>query len=353
MAGVRLAGGENPMIFDNGMARPGPLPSAMQQGMARPTPWNENHTSGFVSDQVYTQQYVVRPNVSGWEKHLPVGVNMFVPKLDQRSGDFLDDTTPRSVLPLHAVNMMLARFYKNAQVTVQQINTGRLPGHPLKPYLDGVQEALWSGYYDTTNPETRRGDDFVNFHYLTAVGIMDRINYVGVQTTESVRAGSVSYASGTESVRAGSVSYASGDINAVSVHQGPCDMLNIFKDSWSGAECFFILKRIRVINPENERKEWGPFAFVPYALPPGFPTIPKDVLGYESVSGTYEDGYVIRVGTMLDIQGAVTSNDAFLQAWGIQQFSETKSKEEALAQVKNMPWCRFLRLPTYGQQWVV
>lgn len=336
MAGVRLAGGENPMIFNNGMARPGPLPSAMSQGMARQTPWNENHTSGFVSEQVYTQQYVVRPNVSGWEKHLPVGANMFMPKLDDPS-TVLDDTAPRSVLPLHAVNMMLARFYKHA---MDKWINGGFAGQSVINYFDMVPESGWAEFYDTTDSDTRRDADFVNLHYVTAIGIMDRINYVGVQTTEAARAGDLSYSKG--------------DINAVAVHQGPCDMLNIFRNSWNGGECFFILRRIRVKNSLTKQYDWGPFAFIPYVLQPGMPCIPKAELAYESVSGTMEEGYVIRVGKMLDMQGAVSNEntDAFFQSWGIQTFNETKSKQEALAQLTNMPWCRFLRLPTYGQQWV-
>lgn len=334
---LRLAGGENPLIFDNGMARPGPLPSAMNQGMARQTGWNENHTSGIVSEQVYTQQYVPRPNASGWEKHLPVGANMFMPKLEDPSV-VLDDTAPRSVLPLHAVNMMLARFYRNA---MNKWNRGGFVGKAVDPYLQvGVPESAWSEFYDTTDSDTRRDEDFVNLHYLTAVGIMDRINYVGVQTTEPVRAGEISYSKG--------------EISAVSVYQGPCDMLNIFPNSWNGAECFFILRRIRVKNPETKQHEWGPFAFVPYALQPGMPCIPKSQLAYESVTKTWEEGYVIHAGKMLDIQGQVAAEnrDAFYQAWGTQTFHETKSKEEALAQLKNMPWCRFLRLSTCGQQWI-
>jgi len=338
-----LAGGENPMIFGNTMARPGPLPTAIDNGMARPTGWNENHTSGFVSDQVYTAQYMVRTTIEGWEKHLPVGSHMFAPKLTD-SSVIVTDETPRTIMPLHAVNIMLAKFYglendpKTAIGMVKDMQRGSQPDHPLADYVDMVPEHAWSSFYDSSDPETRRDPAFVKLHYLTANGIMDRINYLGVQTTEPVRAGELSYAKG--------------EVSAVAVYQGKCDMLNVFFDSNNGDDCFFILKRIR-IKDDNGIQKWGPFAFVPYAKPPHLKAIPKSILAYESVTGTMEEGYVIHVGTMLDIQGHHTHADAYYQSWGVKSAQLKYTPQDALAQLKNMAWCQFLRKPTWGQQFIV
>ncbi len=336
---TRLASAVSPMIYDNSMARPGPLPSdmAMRGAMASVTPWNENHTSGFVSDVLLRQQYQVKATQDGFEKQIPVGSLLFLPSDYSPTAGITDDT-PRTVLPLHGTNMLIERFYNHAWDLIKSRGSGGGVTQMQKFIAEQATEAQMNEFYESEKPDTRRDPNFIDFHYLTVAGIMTRIKYGGVQVVEPVRKGPYSYA--TNNVQA-NVAYG-----------GPVDLLNVFPESYNQGECFLLLKRVRVKDPRTGEKKWGPFAFIPYCKPPELKVIPHAEMAYESFTGIWEEAYVIPAGTMLDIQGMCTDQGKFRQSWGITRAQDGYSTSQAHNALINMPWCRFDRDLRTHQQFV-